>query len=247
MRRLRFARELSQTCLSGATSLNPMSLNKAVGSTKFGVEIEWSGLPHSATYDGKNIFINYRRDDSSATAGRLHDRLAQEFGRKSLFMDVDNMPAGVDFVAYLNARVDACDLFLAVIGPHWLDATNATGSRRLDDPEDFVVVEIAAALRRGIPVIPVLIDGARVPKSDELPEPLKLLVRRHAVEVRNAQFRRDADALTEKVHEALRIKRLRRTLQVGLAALLLGTPARKRPEGEHVRSREAGSARFLFG
>src|ERR1700758_4207711 len=97
------------------------------------------------------IFINYRRDDSSATAGRLHDRLAREFGEKSLFMDVDSMPAGIDFVAYLNARVEAFDLFLAIIGPDWLDARNATGGRRLDDPEDYVAVEIAAALRREIP------------------------------------------------------------------------------------------------
>ena len=132
------------------------------------------------------------------------------------------MPAGIDFVAYLNARVEACDLFLAVIGPDWLDAKNATGRRRLDDPEDYVALEIAAALQRDIPVIPVLIDGARVPQSDQLPEPLKPLVRRNAVEVRNAQFRRDADALTEKVHEALRIRRPRRSVQVGLAALLLG-------------------------
>jgi hypothetical protein len=168
------------------------------------------------------VFINYRRDDSSATAGRLHDRLARQFGQKNLFMDVDNMPAGIDFVTYLNTRVEACDLFLAVIGPDWLDAKSPTGSRRLDDPEDYVAVEIAAALRRDIPVIPVLIDGARVPQSDELPEPLKPLVRRHAVEVRNAQFRRDADALAEKVHEVLRIKRPRRSVHVGLAALLLG-------------------------
>jgi hypothetical protein len=132
------------------------------------------------------------------------------------------MPAGIDFVAYLNARVEACDLFLAVIGPDWLDAKNATGGRRLHDPEDYVALEIAAALQRDIPVIPVLIDGARVPQSDQLPEPLKPLVRRNAVEVRNAQFRRDADALTEKVHEALRIRRPRRSVQVGLAALLLG-------------------------
>src|ERR1043166_1101514 len=137
------------------------------------------------------IFINYRRDDSSGTAGRLNDRLVQEFGRKNLFMDVDNIPAGVDFVTYLNARVAACDVFLAVIGPNWLDAKDASGRRRLDDTDDYVGVEIAAALQRDIRVIPVLIDGASVPKSDELPQALKPVTRRHAVEVRNAHFGRD--------------------------------------------------------
>jgi hypothetical protein len=153
------------------------------------------------------IFINYRRDDSSASAGRLNDRLVQEFGRKSLFMDVDNMPAGVDFVAYLNERVAACDVFLAVIGPNWLDAGDASGRRRLDDPDDYVSIEIAAALERDIRVIPVLIDGASLPKSDELPQPLKPLIRRHAIEVRNAYFGRDADALAGKIREALRSAR----------------------------------------
>jgi hypothetical protein len=166
------------------------------------------------------IFINYRRDDSSATAGRLNDRLVHEFGRKRLFMDVDNMPAGVDFVAYLNERVAACDVFLAVIGPNWLDAKDASGRRRLDDPDDYVSVEIAAALERDIRVIPVLIDGASLPKSDELPSPLKPLTRRHAVELRNAHFGRDADALADKVREALGSARSGRRWPAATAAAI---------------------------
>ena len=78
------------------------------------------------------IFINYRRDDSISTAGRLHDRLAQAFGRKNLFMDVDHVPAGVDFVEYLNGQVAACDVFLAVIGPNWVDAKDESGRRRFE-------------------------------------------------------------------------------------------------------------------
>ena len=84
------------------------------------------------------IFINYRRDDLIGTAGRLHDRLAQTFGRKNLFMDVDHIPAGVDFVDYLHSQVAACDVFLAVIGPNWLDAKDDDGRRRFDNPDDFV-------------------------------------------------------------------------------------------------------------
>ena len=112
------------------------------------------------------IFINYRRDDSIGMAGRLHDRLAQTFGRDKLFMDVDHIPAGVDFVAHLNSQVAACDVVLVVIGPNWLGAKDESGERRLDNPDDFVAIEIAAALARDIRVIPVLVDGARMPKAE---------------------------------------------------------------------------------
>jgi hypothetical protein len=149
------------------------------------------------------IFINYRREDSIGTAGRLRDRLAEAFGEENLFMDVDNIPAGVDFAADLNSQVAACRVFLAVIGPNWLDAKDESGVRRLDNPDDFVTIEIAAALARDIRVIPVLVDNARMPKADKLPEPIKPLVRRNAVEVRNTQFRRDAETLVARMREAL--------------------------------------------
>jgi hypothetical protein len=155
------------------------------------------------------IFINYRRDDSISTAGRLHDRLAQTFGRKNLFMDVDHVPAGVDFVEYLHSQVAACDAFLAVIGPDWLDAKDDDGRRRLDNPDDFVTIEIAAALARNIRVIPVLVDGARMPKADKLPDSLKPIVRRNAVEIRNTQFGRDAEAPIGKIKEAVSDKPIR--------------------------------------
>jgi len=99
--------------------------------------------------------------------------------------------------------VAACDVFLAVIGPNWLDAKDDSGRRRFDNPDDFVTIEIAAALARNIRVIPVLVDGARTPKADKLPDSVKPLVRRNAVEVRNAHFGRDAEALANKVREAL--------------------------------------------
>src|SRR5215831_18975595 len=153
------------------------------------------------------IFINYRRDDSPGTAGRLHDRLAPTFGRNNLFMDVDHIPAGVDFVDFLRSQVAACDVFLAVIGPNWLDAKDDSGRRRFDNPDDFVTIEIAAALARNIRVIPVLVDGARTPKADKLPDSVKPLVRRNAVEVRNTHFGRDAEALANQVREAVKSAR----------------------------------------
>ena len=149
------------------------------------------------------IFINYRREDSTGAAGRLHDRLAQAFGRKNLFMDVDHIPPGVDFVEHLNSQVAACDIILVVIGPRWLDAKDEGGQRQLHDPDDFVAIEIAAALTRNIRVIPVLVDGARMPKASELPESLQQLVRRQAVEVRHSQFGRDAEALIKKIQPSL--------------------------------------------
>lgn len=151
---------------------------------------------------GVRIFINYRRDDSIATAGRLHDKLARAFGRKSIFMDIDHIPAGVDFVRYLRDQVQACDVILALIGPHWLDARDGAGLRRIDNPDDFVVLEIASALSRDVRVIPVLLDGARMPAKDLLPPALEALTYRNAVELRNSQFGRDSDVLIERIREA---------------------------------------------
>jgi hypothetical protein len=150
-----------------------------------------------------NIFINYRRDESGHVAGRLHDSLAPKFGRNKLFMDVDNIPVGRDFEEYLKSQVAACDAMLAVIGPDWLTAKDETGQRRLDNPEDFVVVEIAAALARNIPVVPVLVGGARMPKASELPDSLKPLARRQAFQIRHTNFRSDSDALVNRLREAL--------------------------------------------
>jgi hypothetical protein len=149
------------------------------------------------------IFINYRREDSIVAAGRLHDRLAQTFGHKNVFMDVDDIPAGVDFAKYLSDQVTASRVLLAVIGPTWLDAKDASGRRRIDDLDDFVAIEITAALARNIRVIPVLVEGARMPKADGLPDPLKPLARRQAVDLGQLQFGRDVEALVERVREAL--------------------------------------------
>jgi len=149
------------------------------------------------------IFINYRRDDSIGMAGRLHDRLAQTFGRDKLFMDVDHIPAGADFVAHLNNQVAECDVVLAIIGPYWLRAKDKAGQRRLHQPDDFVAIEIAAALARDTLVIPVLVDAARMPKESDLPDTLKPLARRQAVEVRHAHFGHDAEALIARMRKAL--------------------------------------------
>ena len=141
------------------------------------------------------VFLCYRRDDSAAFTGRVQDRLEQGFGRDLLFMDVDAIPLGVNFVTALHEAVAECEVLLAVIGPNWLEARDDAGARRLDDPNDFVRIEIGAALQRNIPVIPILLDGAKVPKSNQLPEDLKELARRNALDVRHASFHSDLDRL----------------------------------------------------
>ena len=149
------------------------------------------------------IFINYRREDLIATAGRLADRLTDTFGRDNLFMDVDNIPVGINFDEYLKSQVAACDVVLSVIGPNWLNAKDETNQRRLDKPDDFVAIELAAALARNIIVIPVLVDDTRMPKASELPDSLKPFALRNAIQVRNTNFGSDAEQLITKMREAL--------------------------------------------
>jgi tetratricopeptide (TPR) repeat protein len=141
------------------------------------------------------VFISYRREDSAAYAGRIQDRLERELGRELLFIDVDGIPLGVNFVKVLREEVAQCGVLLAVIGPHWLDVRDEDGTRRLDNTTDFVRIEIAAALQREIPVIPILLDGTRVPKADQLPEDLKELALRNGLNVRHASFHADLDKL----------------------------------------------------
>lgn len=141
------------------------------------------------------VFISYRRDDSAGHAGRVHDRLAHEFGADLLFMDVDSIPLGSDFIKVLREEVGKCDTLLAVIGRHWLDARDAEGKRRLDNENDFVRVEIATALQRDIAVIPILLDGARVPKPEDLPADLQGLSARNGLDVRHSSFHVDMNRL----------------------------------------------------
>jgi hypothetical protein len=134
------------------------------------------------------IFINYRRDDAAPWAGRIYERLTRDFDKRQLFMDVDNIAPGLDFVKVLEEQVSQCDVLLAVIGKHWLSAANERGERRLDDPGDFVRIEIESALKRNVRVIPVLVESAAMPNAAELPDSLKPLARRQAYPLTHARF-----------------------------------------------------------
>ncbi len=148
------------------------------------------------------IFISYRRDDSAPSAGRLGDRLSARFGADRVFMDVDDIPPGADFAAHIGAKIGDCDALLAVIGKQWLTSRNSGGQFRLGDPDDLVSREIALALQRRILVIPVLVEGASMPKADELRSDLKPLAQRNAVRISDHDFQSDVAKLI-KALEAL--------------------------------------------
>lgn len=147
----------------------------------------------------RRIFLCYRRDDSGTIVGRIFDRLAIEFGNENIFKDVDNIPYGVDFVEYLDREIQKCGALFVVIGPRWLRSAPQDASR-LDDPNDFVRIEIASALRRTIPVVPVLVDGAQMPRADQLPDEIQSLARRHGTMIRqDPDFHSDVTRLLSRL------------------------------------------------
>lgn len=150
----------------------------------------------SAARGEPRIFINYRRDDTPGQAGRLYDELTRRFGENSIFMDVDKIELGVDFKEAIDLEVGACDVLIALIGRNWLSATDPRGRKRLDNPDDYVRLEIQAALDRNVRVIPALLEGAMMPNSEELPEGLVGLARRNGLELGDgARWRGDVSRL----------------------------------------------------
>lgn len=141
------------------------------------------------------IFISYRRDDAAYPAGWLFDLLVDRYGAGGLFKDVNSIQLGDDFVEVITAAVQSCRVLLAVIGKRWLNAVDEDGRRRLDDPGDFVRLEIEGALHRNVRIIPILVEGARMPRAAELPESLEKLAYREALELGPAQFARDIHRL----------------------------------------------------
>ena len=141
------------------------------------------------------IFISYRREDAEGEAGRLFDDLVAAFGEQSVFMDVATIGLGEDFRKVIDNSVAKCRVLLAVIGRNWLQDKDETGKRRLDNPSDFVRLETASALKRSIPVVPVLVHGARMPRLEELPGDLQELAYRNGMEIRGTSWRSDVQVL----------------------------------------------------
>ena len=141
-----------------------------------------------------NIFLSYRRNDSADVIGRIYDRLTQTYSKQTIFKDVDSIPLGIDFRTHLDQRVSECSVFLAVIGPQWVTITDAAGNRRLEQPDDFVRIEVESALARDIPVIPLLVSGAVMPTANQLPPSLQDLAYRNGALVRpDPDFHNDMD------------------------------------------------------
>jgi hypothetical protein len=155
---------------------------------------------------GSGIFISYRRDDTSGYAGRLYDRLVGRFGDDRVFMDIDTILPGHEFATDIDKALTDCDACVVLIGRQWLSITDADGHRRLDDATDFVRLEVATAIRRGITVFPVLVDRASAPVSMLLPDDIRPLAGRQAIELTNERWNYDTGRLLLALEEELGVK-----------------------------------------
>jgi TIR domain-containing protein len=154
---------------------------------------EWGNKPA-----GK-IFISYRRADSPGIAGRLSDSLTEYFGDERVFRDIEDIEKGAKFGDAIDSTVESADALVVLIGPEWLDARNAEGGRRLDDEDDWVAREIAAACRRDLRVFPVLIEGTSMPRAEELPESIRPLAGYNAMSIADSRWRHDVTRLAKVI------------------------------------------------
>ena len=172
-----------------------------------------------------SIFLSYRRVDTSGHTGRLSDALDAKFGRDAVFHDIQSIEAGTRFDEVIDSALAKCRVFIPLIGDDWLRITGADGRRRLDDPRDLVRREVAAALRRGVPVIPVLLEGATMPAAAALPDELQPLTRHQAIEISDTRWDFDVQRLIAAIERVGvppadgQVRRSRRALLAGLAAI----------------------------
>jgi TolB-like protein/tetratricopeptide (TPR) repeat protein len=150
-----------------------------------------------------DVLISYRRGDDPHAVDRLFETLRRALHPYRIFLDVENIPVGTDFEEHLKRQVSSCSVLLAVMGSRWLDIRGDDGERRLDNPRDFVRIEIETALDRGIPVVPVLLDNTAMPTADQLPGELKALTKRQNWEVTRKSFAADAAGLAQRIIQIL--------------------------------------------
>jgi hypothetical protein len=202
------------------------------------------------------VFISYRRQDSQSAAGRLADHLKEHL-RAPVFRDVETIEPGMDFVEAIEKALASCAVMLVVIGPRWVSVTDAAGRRRLDDPNDYTRLEVGTALKRNVRVIPVLVEGAVMPGADELPDELKPLARRNAIELSDKRWNYDVAQLVETVHKVLgdvglagsSLERMKQVLSepermAEELAKSMGLPAGRKPAP--AATKPAGSRRRLW-
>jgi TIR domain len=183
------------------------------------------------------IFLSYRRQDSAAIAGRVYDRLVKQFGENAIFMDVDSIPSGVDFRDRVTSALEQCDVLLAVIGREW--EGKGPGRRRIHDPEDFVRIEVQTALARELPVIPIVVDRARMPEKAELPTELEDLVFLNAVFLdQGRHFHHQVSELIDSIKLLLRARKPAGWISAKMS-YLAATPARRREFADKEEAEEA--------
>ena len=150
------------------------------------------------------LFLCYRREDTQDAAGRLHDRLVDAYGAERVFMDIDSVPLGIDFVDHVAEQISRCSAVIVMIGKQWLKLKDKRRRRRLDNDDDFVRVEIAAALSQGIPVIPVLVQDVSMPEQELLPENIRPLSRRHGIALSATRWRTDVERLLRELDRLMK-------------------------------------------
>jgi hypothetical protein len=166
-----------------------------------------------------SIFINYRRDDTSGYSGRLDERLTSTFGREAVFMDLDDIHPGTNFVRAIDESLAQCDVMIVLIGKRWLDSRDDAGRRRLEKPDDFVRLEIAKALERKMRILPVLVNSASMPSEKDLPAALAGLASIQAIELSDERWDYDAAQLISAIGGTRRHRH--RKLWLGLAVAIL--------------------------
>ena len=167
------------------------------------------------------IFISYRRDESTGYAGRIHERLSHIYGTHSVFMDVDDVGPGTDFVSVIEDQIASCDILLVLIGPRWLTLQDANSRRRIDDPNDFVRIEISKGLARKIRIIPLLLNHASMPSEKSLPNDLKELSRHQAMELSEERWEYDFGKLAETLDSGPGKRKPRRNILAALCGIVL--------------------------
>jgi hypothetical protein len=187
------------TSVSQMTTVAPLAPEQAGFASS--AESGQSSLPGQAAT--KTLFLCYRREDTQDAAGRLHDRLADAFGFERVFMDIDIVPLGIDFVDHVAEQISRCSVVIVMMGKQWLSIKDKKRRRRLDNSDDLVRVEIATALKQRIPVIPVVVQNASMPVADDLPEDIRPLARRNGIQLRPEQWKDGVERLLKELDKVM--------------------------------------------
>jgi TIR domain len=187
------------------TRLNQTEESDASGQTILTKQLD-EPAAHDDDFDATTprLFLCYRRDDASDSAGRLVDKLVDAYGSDRVFMDIDSVPLGIDFVEHVSEQISRCAVVIVMIGKQWLKIKDKRRRRRLDNEDDLVRAEIRAALQQKVPVIPVVVQDADMPSAEELPEDIRPLARRNGIYLRPEQWRAGVARLLKELDKVMK-------------------------------------------